>query len=288
MREALDAYTDQLGPDDHVTLKAKWRLSWILHEQGKYKEAEKMSFDTWTAQKRTIGENHPDCIKSLFLFADDLQAQLKFEAALGHKRHVYAQATNLVGPRHRYTLIAAASLASCLVASVSGKDSFAAYEEASDLYNTVLDNRKELLPPDHPEVLSARTDVATILRLRGSFEEAETLERETLKKAKAVFERDHPLVLGSRESLARILWAQKESKAKSKEAVEQVKKVMKVREKRQGWDHSDTQRTAKLVIEMEAQGKEKEQLQKKTMKSSDLVNTDGIFSENSDKGSHVV
>ena len=288
LREALDAYTGQLGPDDQVTLKAKWRLSWILHEQSKYKEAEKMSFETWTAQKRTIGENHPDCIKSLFLFADDLQAQSKFEAALGHKRHVYAQATNLVGPRHRYTSIAAASLASCLVASVSGKDSFAAYEEASDLYNTVLNNRKELLPPDHPEVLSARTDVATILRLRGSFEEAETLERETLKKAKAVFERDHPLVLGSRESLARILWAQKESKAKSKEAVEQIKKVMKVREKRQGWDHSDTQRTANLVIEMGAQGKEKEQLRKKIMKSSDLVNTDDIFSEKSDKGSHVV
>ena len=288
LREALDAYTDQLGPDDHVTLKCKWRLAWILHEQSKYKEAEKMSFETWIAQKRTIGEDHPDCIKSLFLFADDLQAQSKFEAALSHKRHVYAQATNLVGPRHRYTLLAAASLASCLVASVSAKGSFAAYEEASDLYNAVLKGRKELFPPDHPEVLSARTDVATILRLRGSFEEAETLERETLKKAKAVFERDHPLVLGSRESLARILWVQRGSKAKSKEAVEQVKKVMKAREKRQGWDHSDTKRTANLVIEMGAEGKEKEQLRMKIMKSSDLVNPDGAFSEKSDKGSDPV
>ena len=288
MREALDAYTDQLGPDDHVTLKAKWRLAWILHEQSKYKEAEKMSFETWTAQKRTIGENHPDCINSLFLFADDLQAQSKFEAALSHKRHVYAQATNLVGPKHRYTLTAAASLASCLVASVSGKGSFAAYEEASDLYHAVLKGRKELLPPEHPEVLSARTDVATILRLRGCLDEAETLERETLKKAKAVFERDHPLVLGSRESLARILWAQKDSKAKSKEAVEQIRKVLKAREKRQGWPHSDTQRTANLVIEMGAGGKEKEQLRKRITKSSDLVNTDGTVSEKSDKGSDAM
>ena len=284
LREALDAYTDQLGPDDQVTLKAKWRLAWILHEQSKYKEAEQMSFETWTAQKRTIGENHPDCIKSLFLFADDLQAQSKFEAALSHKRHVYAQATDVVGPKHRYTLTAAASLASCLVASDSVKGSFAAYEEASDLYNAVLKGREELLPPDHPEVLSARTDVATMLRLRGSFEEAETLELETLKKAKAVLERDHPIVLGSRESLARILWAQKESKAKSKQAVEQIKKVMKVREKRQGWGHSDTQRTATLVIEMAAEGKEKEQLRKKITKSSVLMNTDGTFFEKSDKG----
>ena len=67
-----------------------------------------------------------------------------------------------------------------------------------------------------------------MLRLRGSFEEAETLELETLKKAKAVLERDHLIVLASPESLAHILWAQKEPKAKLKEATKQIKKVMKV------------------------------------------------------------
>ena len=101
LREALDAYTDQLGPDDQITLRAKSRLAWILHGQSKYKEAEDMSFETRTAQKRTIGENNPDCIKSLFLFANDLQAQSKFEEALSHKRRVYAQATDAVGPRHQ-------------------------------------------------------------------------------------------------------------------------------------------------------------------------------------------
>lgn len=156
LREALDVYTDQFGPDDYTALKVKWRLAWILHDQAKYKEAEQMSFETWTAQKRTIGENHPDCLKSLFLFADGLRAQSKFEAALNYKRKVYAQAIALLGPKHRYALIAAASLASCLVASVSAKGSFAAYEEASDLYNAVLKGREELLLPDHPETLSAK------------------------------------------------------------------------------------------------------------------------------------
>lgn len=172
MRKALDAYTDQLGPENHVTLIAKWRLARILHEQGKYKEAEQMSLETWTAQKKTIGENRPDCIKSLFFYADHLQAQSKLEATLSHKRHVYAQATDVVGPKHRYTLIAAASLVSCLVASVPAKGPLAACEEASYLYNAVLKAREELLPSDHPGVLSARTDVTTMLRLRTSFEEA--------------------------------------------------------------------------------------------------------------------
>jgi len=82
-------YTHQLCPDDYVALKVKWGLAWVLHDQGKYTEAEQMRFETWTAQKRTIGENHPNCLKSLFLFADGLQAQPKFEAALNCKRDVY-------------------------------------------------------------------------------------------------------------------------------------------------------------------------------------------------------
>lgn len=287
LREALDVYTDQCGSDDFVALKVKWRLAWILHDQGKYKEAAQMSFETWTAQKRTIGENHPDSLKSLFIFADVLQAQSNFGAALNHKRNVYAQAMTLLGPKHRYTLAAAASLASCLVASVSAKESFAAYEEASDLYDTVLRGREDLLPPDHPETLSARTDVATILRLRESFEEAETLERETLKKAKTVLERDHPIVLASRESLAFTLWAQKESKAKSKEAAEQIQKVLKAREKRHGWSHSDTQRAASLVIEMMAEGRQKEQLRKKIVESPAVAYTDSTLAGTSDKGSKL-
>ncbi len=95
-----------------------------------------MSFETWTAQKRTIGKNHPHCVTSLFLLAESLQGQSKLEAALNIKRDVYAQAVALVGPKRQYTLIVAASLASCLVASASANGSFAAYEEASDLYKS--------------------------------------------------------------------------------------------------------------------------------------------------------
>lgn len=150
-----------------------------------------------------------------------------------------------------------------------------------------MKGREEQLLPDHPETLSARTDVATILRLRGSLEEAETLERETLKKAKAALERDHPIVLASRENLARVLWARGDSKGKAKEALEQARKVLKAREKRFGWVHGDTMGTATLVVGMMAEGKEREQLRKKIAKSaSELGYTDdSACVEKWDKGS---
>jgi hypothetical protein len=52
-----------------------------------------------------------------------------------------------------------------------------------------------------------------------------------LKKAKAALERDQTIVLASQEKLACILWGPKDSKAKFKEAMEQIQKVLKAREK---------------------------------------------------------
>ena len=270
LREALDGYTAQLGPDDSITLKTKWRLAWILHDQGKFTEAEQTSFDTWTTQKRTIGEDHPDCIQALYLYADDLQAQSKFETAMTYKRHVHTRAIALVGARHRYSLTAASSLASCLVASITEEGPCTAYEEASKLYKAVLKGREESLRPDHPETLSARSDVAQMLRLYGSLKEAETLERETLKKAKAALEKHHPIVLDCREGLARILWAQRESK----DAIEQMKKVLKLKEKRYGWSYIGTRNTAALVAEMLPDGKEKTRLKEKIAKGSTVLDYD--------------
>lgn len=59
---------------------------------------------------------------------------------------------------------------------------------------------------------------------------------------------------------------------------------MKVREKRHARGHSDIQRAANLFIEIGDEGKEKEQLRKKIMKSTILVNNNGTFSGESDQG----
>ena len=289
LREAIDVRATQLDPDDNALLKTKWRLAWVLHDQGKYQLAEQMTFEIWTAQKRTIGELHPDTLKSLFLYADDLQAQSKFEDAINFKRHVHTQAATLVGSNHRYTWMAGASLASCLVASVPDNSGpCSEYDEASELYKDVLERRQESLLPDHPETLSARTGVATMLRLNGSVGEAEIFERETLKKAKVGHERHHPIVLESRESLARILWAQKESQAKAKEAVEQMRKVLKMKEKSYGWSYIGTRNTAALLVEMLPDGKEKEGLREKIRKSAAAVLADDATASQESLGKRKV
>ena len=265
MREALDGFTQKGGAEDITTSKAKWRLAWILHSRAKYEEARRTNEDNWAVQKRILGEHHRDVVKTLYLLADDLQALGELDLALRYKRRVYERATALLGADQHYTLMTAASLASGLVAAAARtKDPEPYYEEAERMYKRVLAGREKQLIADHAEhTLGARTDVATMHRLRGRPAAAEPLERETLKKLKLKLDELHPLALASRESLARALWAQRESRTKAKEAIKQARKLLMLSEKRLGWNHPDTHRRAELLMEMLAEGKEKEALEKK-------------------------
>ena len=160
--EALDVYTDQLDPDVRVALKAKWRLAWTLHDQGKYKEAEQMSFETGKAQTRAIGWKPLDCIKSLFLFAKSSRRSQSSKELLYAKRLVRVQAVALLGPRHRYTFFAASSLASCLVASASAtlRIFFGTRRSERLVQRRSERSRIAASPGSPPETLAARTDVA--------------------------------------------------------------------------------------------------------------------------------
>lgn len=267
MLEAIAGYEQNMESLDPTILKAKWRLAWILHDQGRYSEAELLDLETWKAQIEVLGPDHPDTLKSQYGLANDLQVQLKFSAAESHKREIYSKAVHVVGATHMYTFIAISSLASCLVASNLSSSSpiLERYTEAEDLYRLSLTGRQKALREDHPEMLSARTDLAIVQRLRGSVppSEIEASERETLSKLKGSLGREHPLTLKSRDSLARILWAQRDVKAKRSEALKEAKKVLEVREKWQGWERDDTRQVAELVLEILPEGKEKRNLMEK-------------------------
>lgn len=256
LRAAVQGHEKKLGPHHPDTLKAYWMLGQLLHDWGMYAEAERMDMDTWTLQKRDdiLGPDHPDTIKSHYALANNMQAQFKFVAAESHKREIYGKAIHLVGSKHVYTLYAGSSLASCLVASnmYADKPGPERLAEAEDLYQRTLTGREEALRVDHPETIEARTDLATVQRLRGQtpVSQLEAFERETLEKLKKIFGKDHPLTIKSRDNLSRILWLQRGDKLKSKEALKNAMQVFRVREKGLGWSHEKTWLAAELLVEM--------------------------------------
>ena len=225
--------------------------------------------------KEVLGPDHPDTIKSHFGYSNDLQAQRKFAAAENHKREIHGKAVQLVGLKNNYTLIAASSLASCLVASslAASNPKPEKLAEAEHLYHLALDCREKDLRIDHPVILAARTDLAVVKRLRcqRSPRELETAERENLGKLKILLGDEHPLTLRSRDNLARILRVQGADKEKQKEALKIARKVLEISKKKLGWDKEQTWTAAELVLEMLPEGREKVDLAGKISNEKELV-----------------
>jgi tetratricopeptide (TPR) repeat protein len=273
IQEANKGYSaiKELGPDDPQILKGKWRLAYILHAKEMYEESGTLAMETWTAQKRVIGDNHADCVMTQLVIANNFEARGNFERALSIKKDIYSRAIILVGLEHRYTVIAGESLASGFVASaahLSRKEAAEVYREAEGLYDSALVWSQKNLRTDHPDVLAFKTGIATVLRLRGQLQDAEDMQRGALK-LKTGLGSEHPFILAAEENLARILWeggtlqGGQEDKSKVKEAKKLASQVLKVKEKKTGWRSRETVRIAGLVIEMPVDGKQRVELQRK-------------------------
>ena len=259
------------GPDDPQILKANWRNALLHHSKELYEDSYALARETWTAQKKVIGENHADCMMSHLLIANNIEARGNFERALSIKKDIYNRAIIHVGIEHRYAVLAGVSLGSGFVASaakLNRKEKQDILSEARRLYDAAIDWAKKSLRADHPEVLAFKTGMATVLRLQGELEEAEKMQRGALK-LKTGLDSDHIFVLAGEENLARILWegrglrGDKEDKGKVKGAKKLSLRVLKVREKTRGWRSRETARIAGLLVEMTADGKQKMELQRK-------------------------
>ncbi|KAI9859462.1 MAG: hypothetical protein M1824_003803 [Vezdaea acicularis] len=266
LREAFDGYTKALGSKNPRTLKANRNLAATLYCKAKYSESEKIARETWANQKQTIGENHPDCVITLLLIADNLQAQENVELALASKRKIYQKAIDKFGNRHRYSLLAAASLASCLVASYlahNSKKSPILLHEAETLYRHVAEILTTRIRLNHPEALAAQTGIACVLAQSDRLQGAEKIQRKALQELESSLGKEHPLTLAAHENLVRILWAQAATKGKVKEARKRALKVLELREKKLGYAHIDTRKIAVLIIEMSPDERGTENLKKK-------------------------
>lgn len=273
LRYAITLHETNLGHRHPNTLNIYYGLARTLHNQGKYIEAEKMNLDTWTVQRDVLGKEHPDTLKSWHEVAMNQQAQHKFAAAEVSLRKLYQQAISIVGPNHRYTYVSASSLASCLVASALFENRLCRERlaEAGDLYQISSEGLEQDLPRDHPMILTARTDLYAVKRMRHTspLSEIEAAEREVLKKLKSTLGREHPSAIKSRENLARTLWAQHGEPSKRKEALVQGKKVLEVQETKLGWlreenrIREETLLAAEMVLEMLPEGRERQKLEQK-------------------------
>ncbi|MCT2588111.1 tetratricopeptide repeat protein [Actinophytocola gossypii] len=99
-----------------------------------------------------------------------------------------------------------------LVENLSRRNSHAAilghlgrHEEALACHRDVLDARRHLLGPDHPDTLVSRTNVGVALNALGRYEAALTEHRGVLSTRNRLLGPDHPDTLTSRDHVAAVL-----------------------------------------------------------------------------------
>jgi serine/threonine-protein kinase len=78
-------------------------------------------------------------------------------------------------------------------------------DEGEALLREVLDRRRQVLGPDHPQVARSLSRLAAVLRNKGSYEEAESLMRESLALNRRVLGEEHIDTLSDMDVLATIL-----------------------------------------------------------------------------------
>ena len=101
MRKAVEGFRGELGDDHPATLYANNVLGRLLTEQGQLTEAEKITRENLTIQRRVLGEDHRETLSSLNNLASLLGDKPEAEACL---REVIDKSRRVLGEEHPLTL----------------------------------------------------------------------------------------------------------------------------------------------------------------------------------------
>ena len=141
--------------------------------QGRYAEAEKLDRETLDIQRRVLGIEDPDTLRSMNSLASVLDEDGRYAEAEKLDHETLDIQRRVLGPEHPGTLTSMSNLANVFWSE--GR-----YAEAEKLGRETLDIRRRVLGLGHPETLSSMMILASDLHHDGRFAEAEMLDRETL------------------------------------------------------------------------------------------------------------
>lgn len=186
--QAVDTQQRVLGPNSVETLKSMRYLAWVMHEEGRDSDAEKLDRDALARYRQAFGVEHHGTLAAMSDLASILRAQFRYEDAETLQRETFETQTRVLGPESEDTLTSMNNLANTL--SYEHK-----YAEAEALRRRALDIQRRVLGPEYPDTLRSMMNLGDTLYLEGRYSDAENLERETLGIQKRVLGPEHPETL---------------------------------------------------------------------------------------------
>ena len=172
-----------------MRMTAAGNLAIALAHQGQHAAAAAVHRETHDMQKRMLGPEHSDTLRTALSLANALLAQGQFAKAAVLCRQTLEVQRRVLGPEHPSTLCTANNLGTVL-----HKQGHSA--AAAAMFGEILEVRKRVLGQEHPDTLSTAVNIATELSTQGQPAAAAAMLRETLEVMKRVLGPEHPNTLG--------------------------------------------------------------------------------------------
>jgi len=232
-REILDKSSNDIGKglsnDPELQAKMMYTMAVTYRGLGLYSRAQPLQERALEIQRRVLGPQHPETLRSMNLLADTLGDEGHDAEAEKISREVLAVRRRVLGPKNPDTLRSMVTLGGTLYRQ-------AQYAEAEKVFRDVLDLQRQVLGPEHPDTVGSMNDLASTYSQEGRNAEAVKMIRETLEIRRRILGPDHPDTLASMMNLANLLNGEAQYGAAEtvcREALEIQRRVL-------GPDHPDT------------------------------------------------
>jgi non-specific serine/threonine protein kinase/serine/threonine-protein kinase len=232
-REILDKSANDvdksLSNDPELQAKMMYTMAVTYRGLGLYSRAQPLQERALEIQRRVLGPQHPDTLRSMNLLANTLGDEGHDVEAEKLCREVLAIRLRVLGPKHPDTLRSMVTLGGTLYEQGH-------YAEAEKLFREALDLQRQILGPEHPDTVGSMNDLASTFSQEGRNADAVKIIRATLEIRRRILGPDHPDTLASMMNLANLL----NGEAQYAEAEAICRQALEIQRRVLGPDHPDT------------------------------------------------
>lgn len=278
-REILDKGSEQiengLGQDPQVQARLMQTMATTYRGLGLYDRAHTLMEHAVAIQKRALGPENPETLRSMSLLGVVLENQARYEESERVLREALAGQDKVLGADHPETMETVGYLSDTL--EMEGR-----IAEAEGLIRRTLAHQQRTLGPENPATLRAMRSLGRNLLDQGHYADAEKLDRSTIALEEHALGPDHPGTLFSKNQLALAL----QDEGRYPDAEKLFREVLVASTRVLGPDHDNTRAALANVGEvLEQQGRlaEAEAIQRQelaaTSRAEGLDNPDTLLSE---------
>ncbi len=199
LRRGLDLATLHLGADHRESLSYATQLGLSLRELDQLEQAEAILRRTWDRQRRILGIDDADTLRTQYLLATVLRRRAqRTDETVSLLRDCLKRRRRLLGLEHVDTRNVQSTLAQVLHALEQ-------HQEALALQQEVVDSLRSIFDEDHPSVLIARSELAMGKATVGELQEAAGIFQAVFEISARVYDAAHASHIKTTSNLAWVL-----------------------------------------------------------------------------------